>query len=116
MIFFDMAAAFIVAAMSGLGIGGGGLLIIYLTLIKGIGQIEAQGINLLFFLFASGSSILIHLKKRKINFKLLMILIIFGITGSIAGSMTANAVNPSIIRNIFGIFLIASGGMTLLKK
>lgn len=116
MIFVDMIVSFLVAAMSGLGIGGGGLLVIYLTLIKGVEQIEAQGINLMFFLFASGASLLIHLKKRKINFGILGVMVFFGIIGSVFGSFTATMVNPMVIRKIFGTFLVITGAMTLLKK
>ena len=39
---YDILAGFLVAILSGLGIGGGGLLVIYLTL-SGGGQLEAQG-------------------------------------------------------------------------
>ena len=56
------------AVLSGLGVGSGGLLVIYLTLIEGYEQIGAQGVNLLFFLFSSGSAMLYHLVHRKIYY------------------------------------------------
>ena len=49
-------ASFIIALLSGMGIGSGGLLVIYLTLLEKVPQLTAQGINLLFFIFASASS------------------------------------------------------------
>ena len=61
-----MAALFVFAVLSGLGVGGGGLLVIYLALFTDVAQLSAQGINLLFFIFSCGASMLVHLSKRKI--------------------------------------------------
>ena len=46
---FDIIISFICALLAGMGVGGGGILIIYLTLFKNLPQATAQGINLLFF-------------------------------------------------------------------
>ena len=47
----DIFAGFFAAMLSAMGVGGGGLLVIYLTEILGMEQRCAQGINLLFFLY-----------------------------------------------------------------
>ena len=47
------AVSFLVACLCGMGAGGGGLMVLYLTAMLKISQAEAQGINLLFFLSAS---------------------------------------------------------------
>ena len=62
----DFAAAFIVAVLSGMGVGSGGLFVIWLTMTTDFPQLTSQGLNLLFFLFASGASMLVHLTKRTI--------------------------------------------------
>ena len=49
---FTIIASFLIAALSGLGVGGGGLFVVFLALFTEIPQITAQGINLLFFLFS----------------------------------------------------------------
>ena len=116
MIFLDMLAGFLVAAMSGLGIGGGGLLVIYLTLLRDVGQLEAQGLNLLFFLFASGASMFIHVRRRSIDYRLLGILVFFGIFGAIAGSASVALFSADVIRKIFGSFLILTGTISLFQK
>ena len=36
--------------IGGMGLGGGAVLIIYLTIFQGVEQLQAQGINLLFFI------------------------------------------------------------------
>ncbi len=113
---WDFIASVCIAAMAGLGIGGGGLLIIYLTLVKHMPQLPAQGINLLFFLFASGSSLVIHFKQKRIDWKLLLILAPLGVIGAIAGSYVAKLISPWLIRRIFAGLLIVSGIIELLKR
>lgn len=112
----DFIASACIAAMAGLGIGGGGLLIIYLTLVKHMPQLPAQGINLLFFLFASGSSLIIHFKQKRINWKLLVILAPLGVIGAVAGSYVAKLISPWLIRRIFAGLLVISGIIELLKR
>ena len=41
---------FAVALLSGMGVGSAGLLVTYLALVLGMPQLQAQGLNLLFFL------------------------------------------------------------------
>ena len=116
MIFLDMIAAFAVAAMSGMGIGGGGLLVIYLTLVREAAQVEAQGINLLFFLFASAASLFVHFKKRTFNLSVIAVAVVTGTAGAIAGAVTANAIDPSVVRTLFGAFLTVSGLIVFFRK
>ena len=109
MFLLDFTAGILVAALAGLGVGGGGLLVIYLTLIKDIGQVEAQGLNLLFFVAAGGASLFVHVKKRKLDYKKIILIIICGSAGAVAGSLLTNCIDGAVIKKIFGGFLIASG-------
>ncbi len=115
MAFVDMIAAFFMGALSGMGIGGGGLLVIYLTLIRGADQISAQGINLYFFVFASIAALFIHCKKRRINFPLVLLLAAFGMPMSLLGGLLASVTDPYLLRKIFGIMLIVAGGISLFR-
>ena len=54
---------FLLAAASGMGIGGGGLLVVYLTVIHASDQASAQAFNLLFFIIAATTSAIIKYKK-----------------------------------------------------
>ena len=49
-----------VALLSGLGVGSGGLLVVFLTKYREIGQLFAQGVNLIFFIFSSGASTAVY--------------------------------------------------------
>ena len=47
----DLIIGTAVAVLSGMGVGSGGLLVVYLTLAGGIAQPAAQALNLFFFIF-----------------------------------------------------------------
>ena len=116
MIFIDFIAGICISVLAGLGIGGGGLLVIYLTLIKDISQIESQGINLLFFVTAGAASLIIHIKKRKLNLKNIIVMIISGSLGAVGGSLIASFTDGAVVKKIFGGFLLVSGLLELFSK
>ena len=110
---FTAVISFIIATLSGMGVGGGGLFVVFLALFSDLPQITIQGINLLFFLFSSGSSICVHLTKRKIFGTAVLIMAGFGIIGSVCGTLLATVVEQSILRKIFGLMLVVSGILSL---
>lgn len=112
----NFIVGFTTAVLSGLGIGGGGLLVIWLVLFSSVEQLTAQGINLVYFLFSSSAAMLVHLTKRSFNWNLIGFLVFFGSIGAIIGSILAKNTSPELIRTAFGILLIGSGVMTLFKK
>lgn len=116
MAFADFIAAFLVSALAATGVGGGGFFVIYLTLVKGIEQLAAQGINLLFFLCGCIPGIAVHAVKRKINFGAVALIGFSGIAGTFFGAFLLKTLDPSIIRKAFGAMLILSGIISLFKK
>lgn len=111
----DFLIGFAVSVLSGLGIGGGGLLVIWLVLACGAEQLTAQGINLIYFLFSSGAAMLWHLTKRRLNFRLIGALALFGVIGAVGGSLLARSAEPDIIRKCFGWLLLGSGLLALTR-
>lgn len=65
--------------VSGMGIGGGSILILYLTLFAGMAQQQAQGINLLYFLPTAASALVVHVKNKAIDYKLTLVCALSGI-------------------------------------
>ncbi len=116
----NMVAAFLIALLSGLGIGGGGLFTVYLTLVSDIPQLMAQGLNLLFFLFSSGASVTLRLFKQKIMFTAVGIMIASGVVGVLIGTLLSGIIDGEYLRRIFGVMLISGGilslGQSLSKK
>ena len=116
MAIINIVASFAIAILSGMGIGSGGLLVIYLTLISNMPQLAAQGINLMFFLFSTGAAMTVHLRRRKIYFSAVLLMSATGILGSLLGSFTAGILPTSIVRKLFGAMLIISGAFAIFKK
>lgn len=116
MLFVDIIAAFLIGTLSGMGIGGGGLLVIYLTLVRGIDQLRAQGVNLYFFIFASVSSLFYHSLKRRINYPAVLLCSAAGMFFAYVGSSFAAICDPNIIRKLFGAMLIFAGTSVLFKS
>jgi len=105
----NIIVGFLVAVLMGMGVGGGGLFVIFLTLCLNFGQINAQGTNLVFFILAIIASIFVHLKKRKIYMRQVIVMILLGSVGSLIFSNLANNIDPSIPRKTLGGLLILAG-------
>lgn len=112
----DLIVSFCIALLSGLGVGSGGLLVIYLTLFASVPQLQAQGINLVFFLFSAGASMLVHLTQRRLPLALCILLIAAGIPGALLGSRLAALLPAEALRRLFGAFLATAGLLTLTKR
>ena len=92
-----------------MGIGGGGILIIYLTLFAETEQMAAQGINLLFFIPCAVVALIIHARKKRILWKTVLPMTVGGLIGVAAGSYLAGIIGSGILGKIFAVFLILLG-------
>ncbi len=111
----EMIASFLIAALSGMGVGSAGLFVVWLTVADNMPQLEAQGLNLYFFLFSSSASLIIHLRKRKILWRVVILMTIFGVAGALIGTLLAAHTNPSLLSRLFGLMLLASGGASAFR-
>ena len=111
-----IGAAFLIAALSGMGVGSGGLLVVFLTLFADTPQISAQGINLAFFLFSSGAAMLYHVGKRRISFSVIALVAAAGLLGAIPGTYAALVLPEKLVRYLFGGMLVLSGTVSLFKR
>ena len=115
MVVFDVLAGLIMGILTGMGIVGGGLLVLYLTMADGMGQLAAQGCNLLFFVFSSAASLYIHSRKRKLDFRLIGISALLAVIGSRAGVELASVLPEDIVRRLYGWMLIVAGSITAVR-
>lgn len=112
----DGLIALLIAALSGMGVGGGGLFALYLKFFSEYTQIQIQAVNLIFFFFASSAALVMHLMRRRIYFLSVALMIAFGIAGSLAGSALALRVNGDILSVIFGGMMIGAGIYALIRR
>ena len=106
----------VLAVLSGMGLGGGGLFVIYLKLFAGGEQLEMQAINLLFFIFAAGASLTLHLLRRKIYVSAIILAASSGVVGSLIGSWIATMIKSDLLGVIFGLMLICAGIYSFFDK
>lgn len=110
-----LVISFIIAVLSGLGIGSGGLLVIYLTRFASVPQITAQGINLLFFLFSAGAASVLNIKNQKIIWSCVLVMSVSGIVGCLLGTSLTDILGNNILKKFFGVMLIMTGLLSLFK-
>ncbi len=109
-------AALIAAILSGLGVGSAGLYVLYLTMIAGYGQAEAQGLNLIFFALSGGAALLVHLRDRRIPWRVVGILALCALPGAAVGTGLIRVLDPALLRRLFGGMLIVTGLPVLLRR
>ena len=102
--------------IGGMGMGGGAVLIIYLTIFKNTEQLRAQGINLLFFIPIATLAVIIYAFKKQIKWRHTMPLAIGGLIGATAGIFLTDFLGGNFTAKLFGGFLILLGLKELFKK
>lgn len=102
--------------LSGFGVGGGTLLLIWMTAFAGVPQDLAQGVNLLYFLPAAAMALPAHFKNGYIDKKTALPAIAAGLAGTAAAAWAATAVDVELLRRCFGVFLICIGLRELFRK
>ena len=102
-------AGLILGYMAGLGIGGGSLLILWLTLVLGIESTLARSINLMFFIGAAGAVSIFRWKKGALNLKRILPAIVSGAVSAAAFSLLSLRLDVEKLRFLFGFLLLAIG-------
>ena len=95
--------------LSGYGIGGGSLLMVFLTAGAAMQQKTAQGINLLYFLPTAAAALIFHFKNRQIRLDAVLPAAIAGCVTAALGATLALALQTQLLRKLFGGFLILVG-------
>ncbi|NLL70950.1 MAG: sulfite exporter TauE/SafE family protein [Epulopiscium sp.] len=107
---------FLSGIISGMGVGGGTLLIPALTIFMHVEQKAAQSINLLYFIPTATVALWIHAKNKRIQWRVLGVLVVSGVVGALGGSFLASYVEGSFLKKIFGVFLFIMGVIEFFKK
>lgn len=105
----NILAAFFSGFAGSLGLGGGGVLVLYLVLSLGEEQITAQGINLLFFIPCAALSTVVYSFKKLIDWKTVLAAAAGGLPGVLLGSWLLRSMDPLWPGKIFGAFLLIMG-------
>ncbi len=92
--------------IGGLGMGGGTVLILLLSILANIEQHIAQGTNVIFFVPTAIAAIFIFIKNKNIRFKVGVPICLWGLIGTYIGATISTKMEVGSLRKCFGIFLL----------
>ena len=95
--------------LAGLGVGGGSLLILWLTAVVGMEYPDARTVNLLFFLPCAIISTLFRRKEGSVSLKKALPAIMAGCAAAALFAFFGRQINTEGIKKLFGILLIFTG-------
>ena len=102
--------------LSGLGIGGGSLLILWLTLVQNASPAEARAINLLFFLPCALIAAVFRWKQGNLPVKKIMPAVLTGCAAALCFSLMGTNMDVTILKKLFGGLLIVTGLREILYR
>ncbi len=95
--------------VSGMGIGGGTILIPALLFLQDMNQQQAQGINLIYFVPTAVIALITHIRNKKIEVKAVKSIVLTGLIGAAIGAFLAVKMDATLLRKFFGGFLLFMG-------
>lgn len=95
--------------ISGMGIGGGMILIPCLVFFLNMGQQAAQCVNLYYFIPTAVVSLIVHVKNKNVEYKKSLGIVLSGLPFSVLGAYLAIHTSPELLGRIFGAFLVILG-------
>lgn len=107
--YLKILIALLLGTLAGLGVGGGSILLLWLTIVEKIPVEQARIYNLLFFL-PTASIVVIHaVKNSGIQIKEILPAVIGGCIAAVLCSKLQIFLPVTFLKNIFGIILLFTG-------
>lgn len=114
--YFIVVFGSLLGFLSGLGVGGGSLLILWLTLVLNMAYPIARSINLLFFIPCAIITSIFRWKQGSLDIKKVIPAIIGGGVSAAIFSIISRQIDIAMLRKLFGILLLCTGVRELLYK
>lgn len=95
--------------VSGCGVGGGTLLLLYLTAVVGVAQRTAAGINLLYFICCSPMALFLHFRRRAAQWRQVWPAALGGAVTAALAAWGTVYLPTDWLRRGFGVMLIYIG-------
>ncbi len=105
----DLLVGAVLGFLSGLGIGGGSLLILWLTLVQNVDPTTARGVNLLFFLPCAIVAAAFRWKQGSLPLSKILPAILTGAISALLISLLSQNLDTSLLKKLFGGLLIVTG-------
>lgn len=107
--FVKSIVGFIAAVISAMGMGGGGILLIYLSAFTNTPQLKAQGINLIYFIPIAIVSLIFHVKNGFLKKKVALFMIISAVPAAVLGAFLSGNIDQDLLRKGLALFLLFLG-------
>ena len=104
-----LLAGTVLGFLTGLGVGGGSLLILWLTVVLHMPQAEARLLNLLFFLPSAVISCLFRWRQGTLQVGKVLPAIIAGCAAAGAFSFLSGMLDTAVLKKLFGGLLLITG-------
>ena len=101
--------AFLTGITASMGLGGGFILVIYLTVVANIPQLAAQGMNLIFFIPIAAVSLFFHIKNKMIEKSVILPSVLFAVLGVLIGVWIAGTLGSKGLSKLFAGFVLLVG-------
>ncbi len=108
-LFVMIAVGSILGFLSGLGVGGGSLLMLWLTLVLNMDHNTARSINLIFFIPSAIIASLFRWKQGSLDLKKILPAVVAGCISAAAFSLLSKHIDISLIKKLFGVLLLLTG-------
>lgn len=111
-----LGVSVILGFLAGLGVGGGSLLVLWLTLIVGVAHPQARIINLMFFIPSAIISSIFRWRQGSLQIKKVLPAILAGCIAAAIFSWLTRYLELGILKKIFGGLLLIAGIREILYK
>lgn len=112
----QIAMGTLLGFLSGLGVGGGSLLMLWLTLVQNVPREDAQRVNLLFFLPAALISGIFHKLRGVVSLKKLLPALAAGCLSALVFARLGESLNTTLLKKGFGVLLLFTGVREILYR
>lgn len=102
--------------LAGIGVGGGSLLMLWLTLVIGFEHSQARFVNLLFFLPSALISCLFRWKQGSLEIRKILPAVLAGCASAAVGSWLSFYIDMMLLKKLFGGLLIFTGIREVMYK
>lgn len=102
--------------LAGLGIGGGSLLVLWLTVVLGMEPDTARSINLLFFIPTALIACFFRKKQHDLDIKTVLPAMVTGCLAAALFSWLGTQIQTDLLKKLFGGLLILTGLREVLYK
>ena len=104
-----LAVGAVFGFLAGLGVGGGSLLMLWLTLVLNMDYTAAKIINLLFFIPTAVISSVFRWRQGALNIQQILPAVLFGCITAAACAFFGQRADLDLLKKLFGVLLLITG-------